>query len=206
MAKEPTAKKSNRFANIQVKSLLLPIVIVIAVLVLGLLKNQFVPASVNGEQINRLELVRELEKREGKRALENLISEELIMQEAKKRNINVSDEEISREIQSIEKNIKSQGQNLDDLLILQNLTREQLKKDIKVQLILKKLVGKVEVSEKEVDDYIEQNKESIPADAKTEEIKSQVKTQLEQDKVNQKIQSLVDELRKKAKVEYFLKF
>ena len=211
MAKKSKAIKSsvnlkNRLSKIELKNILTAVVVVIIVLVLGLLKNQFVAASVNGKQINRLELIRELEKREGKRALENLVSEELIMQEAKKKNINVSDEEINRELDVIEKSVTAQGQKLDDLLALQGLTRQQLGEEVKTQIILKKLVGKLEVTNKEVEDYIEKNKDSIPADAKMEEIKSQVKTQLEQDKVNQKIQSLVDELRKNARIEYLLKF
>ena len=206
MAKNSTAKKSNILANIQLKKFVLPIVIVLVVLLLGLLKDQFVVASVNGKQINRIELIRELEKKEGKRALENLISEELILQEAKKGNISVTNEEVDREIETIEKNIKNQGQNLDDLLVLQGLTRQQLKEEVRIQIILKKLVGKLEVTDKEVEDYIEKNNESIPADANMDEIKSQVKTQLEQDKVNQKIQSLIEKLRKNAKIEYLHKF
>lgn len=200
------AKKSNIFANIQLSNLILPIAVIVVVLLLGLLKNQFVAASVNGKQINRLELIRELEKKEGKRALENLISEELILQEAEKRNVSITNEEVDREIGTIEKTIKNQGQNLDDLLTLQGLTRQQLNDEVRVQLILKGLVGKTEVTDKEVEEYIEKNKESIPADAKMDEIKSQVKTQLEQDKVNQKIQSFVEDLRKNAKIEYLLKF
>lgn len=206
MAKKKTAKKSNVLSNIRLKNLFVALAIIIIIIILGLLKGQFVAASVNGEQINRLELVRKLEKREGKRALESLISEKLIMQEAKKKKISVSDEDINREIANIEKTIRDQGQNLDDLLKLQGLTRQQLREEVKIQLILKKLVGKVEVSDKDIENYIEQNKESIPTGLSEEEIKSQVKTRLEQDKVNQKIQSLVDEFRNKAKIEYFLKF
>jgi len=210
MAKKSKAIKSfgslkNRLLKIELKNILIAIIVVIVVLILGLIKDQFVAASVNGEQINRLELIQELEKREGKRALENLISEKLIMQEARKKEINISDEEIDREIVTIEKTIKNQGQNLDDLLTLQGLTRQKLKEEIRVQVILKKLVGKLEVTDKEVDDYIEKNKDSIPVDANTEEVKRQAKTQLEQDKLNQKIQSLVDELRKNAKIDYLLK-
>jgi len=213
MVKIQTSKKfslSNfiNFTNLKslrLKDLILPAIIILIIILLGLLKDQFVAASVNGKQINRIELIRELEKKEGKRALENLISEELIMQEAEKRNISVTDEEVDREIGTIEKTIKNQGQNLDDLLTLQGLTRQQLKDEVRIQLILKRLVGKAEVTDKEVAEYIEKNNESIPADANMDEIKNQVKTQLEQDKVNQKIQSLVEELRKNAEIEYFLK-
>lgn len=214
MVKIQTSKKfslSNftNFTNLKslrLKDLILPAIIILIIILLGLLKDQFVAASVNGKQINRIELIRELEKKEGKRTLENLISEELILQEAEKRNISVTNEEVDREIGTIEKTIKNQGQNLDDLLTLQGLTRQQLKDEVKIQLILKRLVVKAEVTDKEVEEYIEKNNESIPADANMDEIKSQVKTQLEQDKVNQKIQSLVDELRKNAKIEYLLKF
>ena len=214
MTKIQTSKKSSlsnfiNFTNLKslrLKDLILPAIIILIIILLGLLKDQFVAASVNGKQINRLELIQELEKKEGKRALENLVSEALIMQEAKKRNISVTNEEVDREIGTIEKTIKNQGQNLDDLLTLQGLTRQRLKDEVRIQLILKRLVGKAEVTDKEVVEYIEKNNESIPADANMDEIKSQVKTQLEQDKVNQKIQSLVDELRKNAKIEYLLKF
>ena len=206
MAKSSQAKKSNRFTGIKIKSLLLPIAIVIVVLALGLLKDQFVVASVNREQINRIELIRALEKKEGKNALEGIINERLIIQEAKKKKIIVSDNEINDEISKIEKSIKDQGQNLDDLLALQGLTKQQLKEEVKTQLLLRKLVGKVEVSDKEIYDFIEQNKASLPQDAKPEDLRSQAKAQLEQDKINQKIQSLVENLRKKAKIEYFLGF
>ena len=214
MVKIQTSKKfslSNftnftKLKSLRLKDFILPAIIILLIILLGLLKDQFVAASVNGKQINRIELIRELEKKEGKRALENLISEELILQEAEKRNISVTNEEVDREIGTIEKTIKNQGQNLDDLLTLQGLTRQRLKDEVRIQLILKRLVGKAEVTDKEVVEYIEKNNESIPADANMDEIKSQVKTQLEQDKVNQKIQSLVDELRKNAKIEYLLKF
>lgn len=213
MAKKRISKKKSllnfidftKLKNLRLKDLILPAIIILLIILLGLLKDQFVAASVNGKQINRIELIRELEKKEGRRTLENLISEELILQEAEKRNISVTNEEVDREIGTIEEAIKNQGQKLDDLLTLQGLTRQQLKDEVRIQLILKKLVVKTEITDKEVEEYIEKNNESIPADANMEEIKSQVRTQLEQDKVNQKIQSLVDELRKNAKVEYLLK-
>ena len=214
MVKIQTSKKfslSNftnftKLKSLRLKDFILPAIIILLIILLGLLKDQFVAASVNGKQINRIELIRELEKKEGKRALENLISEELILQEAEKRNISVTNEEVDREIGTIEKTIKSQGQNLDDLVTIKGLTRQQLKDEVRIQLILKKLVIKAEVTGKEVEEYIEKNNESIPADANMDEIKSQVKTQLEQDKVNQENQSLVQELRKNAEIEYLLKF
>ena len=140
MTKIQTSKKSSlsnfiNFTNLKslrLKDLILPTIIILIIILLGLLKDQFVAASVNGKQINRIELIRELEEKEGKRALENLVSEELILQEAEKRNMSVTDEEVDREIGTIEKTIKSQGQNLDDLLTLQGLTRQQLKDEVRI--------------------------------------------------------------------------
>ena len=73
-----------------------------------------------------LATIRELEKAEGKRILDSLVTQTLITQEAKKRNVSATDGEIRDEIAKIEKNISDQGQKLDDLLAIQNLTRKQL--------------------------------------------------------------------------------
>ncbi len=173
------------------------------IILLGLARNQIVAANVNGEQISRLEVINELESKNGKQVLEAIVTEKLIDQEAKKKKINISDKELDDEMKKIEKSVSDQGQKLDDLLALQGLTREELKSQVKTQIILKKLSGEIKVEDKEVNDYIEQNKDSIPADADMNEIRTQAKAQLEQQKLNDKIQTLVGELQKNSKIEYY---
>lgn len=208
MARKTSTKKKNKFdfLKIRIKQFILPLIVVAVFLALGFLKNQFVAATVNGKQISRIELTRELEKKEGKRILDNLITETLILEAAEKKKIAVNDAEVDSEIKKLEKNLSGQGQNLDDLLVAQNFTRAELKKQVKMQLIVKKLVGEVKVIDKEVDDYLEQNKDSIPEDTNKEELKTSIKEQLIQQKTNDKIQLILSELQKKAKIEYLLKF
>src|SRR4030066_771684 len=62
----------------------------ILVIVLGLMylaKGLFIAAVVNGRPVSRLTLIKNLEKAQGKTTLDNLITEELISQEAKKEQI-----------------------------------------------------------------------------------------------------------------------
>lgn len=199
-------KNFTNFRNFQLRNLLLPAIIVVAVLLLGYFKNQFIVATVNGKQITRINLITELEKKNGKAILESLITEQIILQEAEKRKINIPDSEINSEISKIEKSISGQGENLDTLLAQQGMTRDDLKKQVKIQLTLKAMTGgSVSVSEKEINDYIETNKESIPEGTEPGSLKTQVQQQLEQQKLNEKIQALIADLQKKAKVENFLK-
>ncbi len=203
---KPSASLKKRLSKTHVSKIIIAIAATAVVLGLGFLKNQFVAANVNGKQISRIELIRELEKKEGKRVLDNLITETLIVGEAEKRKVKVNDAEVDSEIKTLEKNLSGQGQNLDDLLIAQNFTRTELKKQVKMQLLVKKLVGEITVTDKEVTDYIEKNKDSIPQGSKENELKANVKDQLAQQKTNDKIQSLLSQLQKKAKIEYLLKF
>ena len=198
---------SSFFVNMKIKKLLIAIGLIVALIALGLLKDHFVVALVNGEQISRIELIRELEKAEGKRILDSLVIQTLITQEAKKRNVSATDENIQGEIAKIEKNISDQGQKLDDLLAVQNLTRRQLEKQIIIQILLQKMVGEnIQVTDIEVDDYIEKNKESLPENANMDELKIDTKEQLKQQKLNGKIQELIQKLQKEAKIDYLLKF
>lgn len=205
MVKKESKFLTGALSNIRVKNLLVPTILVAIIAILGLLKNQFIVATVNGKPITRIELIKTLEKKEGKRTLDSLITEAVILQETNRKGIKVSDQDIDKELKNIEKSVTSQGQNLDQLLLAQNLTRDELKNQIKIQLILKKMVGKIEVTDKEVDEYIEQNKDSIPTDAKVEDVRNQVKNQLSQQKLNEKIQNFIQDLQKKAKIEYLLK-
>ena len=49
---------------------------------------------------------------------------------------------------------------------------DEFKEQIRVQKLVEKLIGKdIKVTDKEIDDYIEKNKDSIPQDAKPEEVR-----------------------------------
>ena len=182
--------------------------LIIVLLILGfLLKGLFIVALVNGQPITRLALIQELEKQGGKQTLSALVNQTLILQEAKKKKIEVSQEEIDRSAKQIEESLKSQGQDLNTALAMQGLTRQDFLMQLKLRNLVEKLLAdKIEVTDKEVTEYIEKNKETLPTDLKEEEIKKGVREQLKQQKLASKSQEWLTNLEKNAKINYFVNY
>lgn len=186
---------------------LLGVIIILVIALLYVFRGVFVAALVNGEPISRLSVVRQLEKQNGKAILDNLITKKLILQEAKKREVVVSQTEISSELKKIETNLKSQGTSLDQALSLQGMTRSGLNDEIRIQLALQRLVSKdVKISDKEIEKFITENKENFPAGTTDAQMKSQAKEQLKSQKLQNKTQTFIASLQKKAKVLNFVKY
>lgn len=185
---------------------LLPVLAIIVLMGIGafLLSKWMVVANVNGESISRAEYTQELEKTAGKQVLEGLTTKKIIEQEAKKKNVSVSSQEIDTEIKKLDDQLKSQGQSLDQILSFQGLNREGLREQIMIQKTVEKLVGSdVKVSTQEVDTYIEQNSELAGENTDLDELKKKAEEQLKQQKIDTKIQELIQNLRKNAKIEYY---
>lgn len=186
---------------------LLGLIIILVIALLYVFRGVFVAALVNGDPITRLSVVRELEKQNGKAILNNLITKKLILQEAKKREIVITDAEIGSELKKIETNLKSQGTSLDQALSLQGMTRSGLNDEIRIQLALQRLVSSdIKISDKEIEKFITENKENFPAGTTDAQMKSQAKKQLKQQKLQDKTQSFIVNLQKKAKVLNFVKY
>lgn len=187
---------------------LIPVlIIIIFIFLLYFYKGLFVAAMVNGQPIWRLTLLQELEKQAGKRALDSLITQTLILQEAKKQKITVTEEEMNQAVKQLEDNLAGQGQNLDQQLIAQGMTRDELKEQVKLQKIVEKIVGKdIEVTDKEVNEYLEKNKSFLPKDVKLEEASASAREQLRQQKISEKIDAWIESLRTSAQINYFVQF
>lgn len=186
------------------------ILIAIAMFSSGVLyrfKGQFIIASVNGQFISRLSLIKELENQGGKSTLDSLITQALILQEAKKQGIEVTDNELDQNIKQIEENLVSQGQNLEQVLGLQGMTKDQLKGQIRIQKIAEEIAGKnIEVTDEEVENYYKENMDSFPEDTNEDEIKTSIRQQLKQQKINQSVQLWIQSLYDNAKITYFKNF
>ncbi|MDO8621466.1 MAG: SurA N-terminal domain-containing protein [Candidatus Levybacteria bacterium] len=182
----------------------------IVILVAGLLfyfRGLFVAAVVNGEPITRLSLISQMEKKDGKQMLSTLVTQTLISQEAKKSKIDVSQQEIDADIKKIEAGLTSQGQTLDQAMLAQGITREDLSKDIRIQKLVEKMFAKdVKVADSEVTDYIDKNQSSIPTNLTSDDVKKQVRQQLEQQKLSTVFQAWLDSAQKNAKINYFVNY
>ncbi len=171
------------------------------------LKGLFVAALVNGEPITRVAIIKELEKQGGKQALSSLVNQVLILQEAKKKNVQVSQAEIDASIKKIEDSLKTQGQNLDTALAQQGMTKQDLLMQLKLRNLVEKLLAdKTQLADKEVADYIEKNKDTFPAEMTADEIKKNVENQLKQQKMGSASQAWLEELNKNSKINYFVSY
>jgi parvulin-like peptidyl-prolyl isomerase len=168
-------------------------------------RSIFVVAMVNGQPVSRLAYIKEMEKMSGKQALDSLITKTIILQEARKKNVSINPQEVDQEIKKIEENLSKQGQKLDTILQLQGMTRESLREQVYFQKLIEKMVGQdIKVSDQEVNDYIKANRSTLPQDAKEEDLKKQVREQLRQQKLNEKVQTWIKNLQEKAKVTYLI--
>lgn len=201
-------KKTFNLKNFKNPKIFVPLTIIALTLFVFLFKGLFVAALVNGEPIGRLSVIKDLEKRDGKQILSQLVAQTLILQEAKKdKNIDVTEQELNDAVKKIEDNISKQGQNLDQVLQSQGMSRNDFLTQVKIQKIVGKRFAKdIKVTSQEVDEYIEKNKDRIPKDMKEEEVKTSVKQQLEQQKLAGKFQPWLDSLQKNAKINYFVNY
>jgi foldase protein PrsA len=172
-----------------------------------IVKNFLIAAFVNGQPISRITIIKELERQAGKQTLDGMITRVLIQQEADKKNIIVGQDEIDGEIKTIEDSLKEQQTTLDAALQLQGMTKDDLIKDIRLQLIVQKLVEeKVKLSDEEVKAYAKENEDFFPEDATEEERIEDAREQLKQQQISVETQKLIDELQKNAKTIYFVSY
>lgn len=188
------------------KNFVLGLAAIVILSLLYLFKGLFVAAVVNGQPISRISIVRELEKRGGAESLDSLINQVLIFQEANKQNVTVTDEEIDSVIGEIEASLEGQN-DLDQVLLLRGMTRDELVNQIKMQKLVEKMLAeRVSVTDSEVKEYIETNSDTLPENATDQEINELVKNQLKQQKLSSEIELWLVELKQQAKINYFVEY
>lgn len=185
------------------------IAIIIILLGLGLYfgRGMLVAAVVNGQPITRYQFASEAEKASGRQVMTSIIRNTLVEQEAKKKNIVISEKDIDKQVKTIEGNLSKQGQKLDQMLELQGMTMDDLRKIVKLDLTVTKLLGDdIKVTDKDVAKYMEDNKDILPKDKSEDEIKKQVKEQLEKQQLPEKAQAWFAEIEKKANIVKFVNY
>lgn len=164
------------------KKIIVPLVIVVIVgLVIYLAMTKLVIAWVDQRPIWWFQYYSDLNSKYGDNLKQQLISEQLIEDEAQNRHVSASQQEINSQLQTI---ISQEGgqSNLDSVLAQQGLSMDELKHQIKLQILVNKMFGQnVTVSDAEINQYIQDNKSQFPDVNDT--IKGQVKDQLKQQKI-----------------------
>jgi len=203
---QPSADNQSIKIKINKKTAIIIAVIIVLAALAYLSKGLFIAATVNGSPISRLAVILKLEKSSGKSLLDSLITEKLIQDEAKAKKIVVSDDEINGEIKKIEDQIIAQGSTIDAALAAQGMSADDLKKQILLQKEIEKLLAdKINVTDEEAAQYIKDNKVTVPAGQETA-TNEQIKSELRNQKLNTEAQSLLSDLKSKAKINYFVNY
>lgn len=181
------------------------IVILGALLFLG--RSLVIAATVNGQPVSRFAIISELEKQGGQQALEKEITRMLVFQEASKKNIVASKEDLDKEIAKITKQVKDQGQDLNELLKAQGISQNDFQNDVKMQIVVTKLLGdKTKVSDKELNDFLSKNADLISKEKDQKKAREDVRQQLSQQKLSTEYQKWIAEIRKNANVLQFVEY
>jgi len=189
-----------------------------------------VVATVNGVDISRVEFEKELNAAKATitaqgqggqltdpaimaqleaQVLDQLINTQLIFGEIEKAGIVVSDEDIANQYNLIVENVGGQEAFVAELAkasISDVAFKENIKKQMLTQKYLTTVISEedVAVTDEEVEAFYNQSiegQENVPA---LEEVSDQLRTQLSQQKGDQLVSALIDQLRASAQIETFL--
>lgn len=191
-------------AKVEPKKLFWPLLFVAIALGLYLIKDELIVATVNGRPITRVAVIRELEKQNASQVVEDMILRTLVEQELKKAGIEIDEAVVDQEIAEIEEQLAAQGQNLDDLLAAQSLTRAEVKQQISLSKGMEQLLANgLTVTEEEVTAYFDENKETMGEGADLESMREDIRDMLLQQQLSQKQQAWLNDIKKDAKINYF---
>lgn len=162
-------------------------------------------ASVNGKYISKIQFYKELEKNDGRKTLDDMITKEIIYQEAKNKNINISNNEVNAEIANISDSVIKQGSTLSEVLSLQGLTLADLKENIKIQKILENILSdKIAVTDEEISKRFDENKDIYGKDKKLDDVKDSIKAQISQEKLTTAYRDWIQKIKSSANIKYFV--
>jgi len=120
--------------------------------------------SVGDVNISSTEFYKELEKNpDSKNVLRRLIDNQVILNQSKAQNVEVTDKEVEDELASFTKErFEGDNKKLEEALKSYNVTKDELKQDIKITLIARKMAAQgVTITDQEKKDYFEKNKETL---------------------------------------------
>lgn len=187
------------------------IVLVCAVL-LGILlftnRGLFIAGLVGGEPISRIEVIQELEKQQGAAVLNRLIDRKLIVQEAEKQKLSVSQEEIDKKKKEIIDQVSGGNEeNFAQILTAQGLTQESFIDELRIQLLVEKMLNeKTQVTDEEFNKFITDNPDLLESAEGGEEARTQLKEQLRQQKLQTEYNTWMETLRNNGTIVRFVNY
>src|SRR5690625_115380 len=151
-----------------------------------------------GQDVSDLEYVKEL-------AIDGLINQEIIRQDAKKAGIVVSDEEITSEFEAIK---SDNEEGFQTFLEKYNLTEQAFKDQLLFALTHDKYIESelplIEVTDEEVEEVYNELKKSNKERARLEDVEEQRKREQRIKKDKESLQQRIEELKEQATIEKYI--
>lgn len=164
-------------------------------------KGLVIAGTVNGKAITRWELEKAMNDRYAKSTFDDLASTLLLQQLAAQNGISASQEDINKEVAATEDRLggkEALAQTLERI----GYTDARFREEIATQVLVKKLAEKLfkaEVTDEEVSKFYQENKTLFP-DKKFDEVKADIRQNLEQQKLQEQFTAWFQEQRKNALV------
>ncbi|WP_251554992.1 peptidylprolyl isomerase [Neobacillus muris] len=155
--------------NKKIVSAILVLVVALAVILGITLKKDEAVAKFNGEAITKDELYNEMVKQYGSATVDQMIADKIVAAEAEKKKISISDDEVDKQIDALKESYGGEDM-FNQMLTSNNATLDQVKKDLKDYLTIKKLLEpQIKITDEEMKTYFEENKDSF---AEPEQVKA----------------------------------
>ena len=193
------------------KTKIILIVLAVAVL-LGIIlyvnKGFLIAGLVGGEPISRIEVIQELEKQQGAGVLNRLIDRKLIIQEAEKQKITVTQEEIDAKKAEIVNQVSGGNEeNFKQILTAQGLTQESFIEELRIQLYVEKMLNeKTQVADEEFNQFVKDNPDLLANAENEQEARVQLREQLKQQKLQTEYNTWMESLRNNGNVVRFVNY
>ncbi len=142
-------------------------------------------ATVNGDPITRDQLFQAMYDQGGQEALDQLITRKLIIQEAERLGLSVSEEELDLEIQSIvDESFQGNEEELQTVLEFYGISMESFRDDARLNLLVRKLASEqLEGTEEETRQFFEENRFLFDQEEEVEARHILVETEAEADDI-----------------------
>lgn len=184
-------------------------VIIVGILAVALVaifltnKGLVLSAVVNGRPIFSWQLNNVLVSRYGQQTLEGMITEALITDEARKGSVQILPSEIDTKEKDIVKSLGTDV-NLEDLLKYQGMSKAEFDSQIRLQLMIQKLLGKdIQITEQDIDNYIATNRATLVA-TEPAQLREETRQVILDQKIGEKVQPWFNELKQKASIIRYL--
>lgn len=169
-------------------------------------KGAFIAGSVGNSYVTKYELNQRLNQRYGAATLDEIISEKILFEQAKKNDISVSDDDIKAEVTVNENQFGGKEQLMAMAKQAGINDEKQLNDFFKLKLTITKLQEKLfpsEVTDEEVQKYFDDNKDYYQG-KKLEEVKDDIVTALKSQKAQTDFSTWFEQVRTESQVNSYL--